>query len=145
MYVHCLKIYNLFVRALETCRKARYLQPVSQRVQINRIFNDNICMLCLSCNFTKCKSTTKLSENSWNKHCSNCFWWCLLWRQRLYCYRFFLSLYMKQVSEMPYEVYDYITVKFIRFPWLVLKITQLQYKSFYMVTIRKTCFRIRLH
>jgi len=52
---------------------------------------------------------------------------------------------MKKVSEMPYEVYDYITVKCILFPLLVLKITQLQYKSFYMVTIRKTCFRIGLH
>jgi len=36
-------------------------------------------------------------------------------------------------------------VKFIRSPLLVLKITQLQYKSFYIVTIRTTCFRIRLH
>jgi hypothetical protein len=44
----------------------------------------------------------KFSENSWNKRRSNCFQWCRLWRQRLYCYRFFLSLYMNQVPEMLY-------------------------------------------
>jgi hypothetical protein len=43
---------------------------------------------CLSCN-------TKLSANSWNKRRSNRFQWWHLWRQHLYWYRFFLSLYMQ--------------------------------------------------
>ena len=33
--------------------------PVSQRVQINLIFNDNVCLLCLSCNV----KNTKLLPN----------------------------------------------------------------------------------
>ena len=48
IYVHCRKIYNLFVQALETGRKASLW-----RVQINFIFNDNVCRLCLSCNIKK--------------------------------------------------------------------------------------------
>ena len=45
IYVHCRKIYNLFVQALEIGKKASLW-----RVQINLIFNDNVCRLCLSCN-----------------------------------------------------------------------------------------------
>ena len=37
--------------------------PVWQRVQINYIFSDNVCIeLCLSWNVNKLKTTTKLSE-----------------------------------------------------------------------------------
>ena len=50
-------IYNLFARALETGRKAN-------RVQINFIFNDNVPILCLSCNIKKSKTPAKLSENN---------------------------------------------------------------------------------
>ena len=48
------------------------------------------------------KTSAKLSENSWNKS----FRWPHLWRQRLYCYHFFLSLYMNQIPEMLYKVHD---------------------------------------
>jgi len=77
---------------------------VSQRAQINFIFNDkfNVCILCLSCNINKSKTTAELSENSWNKRRSICFQWHHLWHQCLYCYRFFLLLYMNQVPEMLY-------------------------------------------
>jgi len=72
-------------------------------VQINFVFTDNISNLYLPYTVKKkSKTTAKLSEKSRNKHCSNCFQWCHLWRQRLYCYRFFLSLYMNQVPEMLY-------------------------------------------
>jgi hypothetical protein len=36
-------------------------QPVLQQVQINFIFNDNVCILCLSCNIKKSKTPAKLS------------------------------------------------------------------------------------
>ena len=88
--VHCWKIYNLFVRALEMGR------PVSQRVQINYIFIDNVCILCLSCNIKNSKTPAKLSGNNWNKHRSNCFQW----------------------------RHDRITLKFIWPPLILLKITQ---------------------
>jgi hypothetical protein len=41
MFVHCRRIYNLFVRALETCRQRAFgelFKPVSPRVQINEVF-----------------------------------------------------------------------------------------------------------
>ena len=41
MFVHCRRIYNLFVRALETCRQQAFgelFKPVSPRVQINEVF-----------------------------------------------------------------------------------------------------------
>jgi len=53
-------------------------------------------ILCLSCNIKKSKTTAKLSKNSWNKRRSNRFQWHHLWRQRLYCYSFFIALYMNQ-------------------------------------------------
>ena len=113
MYVHCLKIYNLCVRALETCRKARYLQPVSQRVKINFMFNDNARILCLSYSTKKSKTITKLSENSWNKRRSKRFQRCNMWRQRLYCYHFFLLLDRKQVPEKLYfGQWPYITKQY---------------------------------
>ena len=76
--------------------------PVLQRVQINLIFNDNVRIMCLSCNIKKSKTSTKFSENNWSKLRSNGFQWCHLWRQCLYYYHFFLSLYMNQVPEMLY-------------------------------------------
>ena len=56
------KYKKLFVRALETDRRA--FLAVLQRVQINFIFNDNVCILCLSCNIKKSKTTAKFSDNS---------------------------------------------------------------------------------
>ena len=45
------------------------VQPVSQRVQINFIFNDNVRILWISCNIKKSKTT----KNSWKKRRSNRF------------------------------------------------------------------------
>jgi hypothetical protein len=69
--------------------------PVSQRVQINFIFNYNERTLCLSFNIKRSKTTANLSENSWNKRSSNRFQWCHVWRQRLN--RFIISLYTNKV------------------------------------------------
>jgi len=46
--------------------------PVSQRVQMNLMFPDNVHILYLSCNIKKPKTTAKLSKESRNKHRS-CF------------------------------------------------------------------------
>ena len=85
--VHCRKIHNVFVRALETgIKESRWWAFracfATNAKQINFIFNDNVRILCLSCNIKKLKTTAILSENSWNK-CSNRFQWCHLWLQRL--------------------------------------------------------------
>ena len=77
------------------------------------IFKDNVRIFCLSCNIKKYITPAKLSQNNWNVRHSNLFQWCYLWRQHLYCYRFFLLLYMNQVPEM---------LKFIWLPLLVLTI-----------------------
>ena len=74
------------------------------------------------------KTTTKLSENNWNKPRSDRFNWRYLRGSGLYCYRFFLSLYLNPVPEMLYLVHDIITPIFILSPVLVLKMTQLQDK-----------------
>ena len=68
-YIHCkTNLYNLFEPALETGRKASLWW-----VQINFIFNDNVCIVCLSCNIKKYKTPAKLSGNNWNKRRSNWF------------------------------------------------------------------------
>jgi len=46
---------------------------MEKRVNINFIFNDNVRILCLSCNIKKSKTTAKLSEKSRNKRRSNRF------------------------------------------------------------------------
>jgi hypothetical protein len=69
-YVHCRKILNLFVCALEISRKNELFCPVSTRVEMNVIFS------------------VKLSEKRSNG---------VLWHPGLYCYRFFSSLNMNQV------------------------------------------------
>ena len=74
--------------------------PVSRRVHINCIFNDNVIILCLSCNIKKSKTTATLSENNWNKRRYNRVQWYQLSHQHLYCYRFFLSLYTNKVAEI---------------------------------------------
>jgi len=53
--------------------------PVSQRVEINYIFSDNVRILYLSCYFKSPKETVKLSKKSRNKRCSYRFWLCPLW------------------------------------------------------------------
>ena len=109
------------------------------------IFYDNVRILCLSCNMEKSKPPTQFFRNKWNKRCSYRFQWCQLWCQHLYCYHFFLSLYMNQVPEMVYLVHDLITLKFIWPFWppllgLCLNITQLEDKF----RLRHDCFYISL-
>jgi hypothetical protein len=66
----------LFVRVLEIGRKAN-LWSVSERVQINSIFTDNVRLLRLSCNAKKSpKTNTKLSQKSRNNRRFNRFQWC---------------------------------------------------------------------
>jgi hypothetical protein len=101
--------------------------------------------LCLFCNIKRPKTIAKLSENNWNKRRSKCFQRRHLWRQHLYCYHFFLSLYMNKVPEMLYLVHDLITLKFIWLFWplllgLCLNITQLEDKF----RLRHDCFYISL-
>ena len=69
-------IYTSFRNRLE--KKGSLFWAVSQPVQINFIFTDNVRILCSSCNAKKVKKTTaKLSEKSWNKLHYNCFQLCL--------------------------------------------------------------------
>jgi hypothetical protein len=56
-------------------RPRRAFWPVSQRFQINVIFTDNVCILCLSCNVKKSKTTANLPENIRNKRHSNRLPW----------------------------------------------------------------------
>jgi hypothetical protein len=73
--VHCRKIYIVFVRAVEQVEKNQALGklfwPVSQRVQINFIFTDDVRIMCFYCNIKKSIRTAKLSEKSRNKNDSN--------------------------------------------------------------------------
>ena len=77
-----------------------------QLVLINFIFTDNVCILCLSCNVKKFKTTAKLSEKSRNKYHSNHFQQCSLSCPCLYCYCFLPLLYMNQVPVILYQVHD---------------------------------------
>jgi len=100
IYVHCWKMYNLSLRSLETGCKANLFQTFLACLAMStKEFAD---ILCLSCNVKKSKTTATLSENSWNKRRYNCFQWCSLWSLPLYCYRFFLSLYMNQLPKILY-------------------------------------------
>ena len=58
-YLYIVGKYKIYLHEL-------YKQVVSQRVQINFIFSDNIRILCLSCNIKRSKTTAKLSEKSRN-------------------------------------------------------------------------------
>jgi hypothetical protein len=60
-----------------------FFLPVSQRVEMNYIFFDNVRILYLSCYFKSPKETVKLSKKSRNKRCSYRFWLCPLWSPRL--------------------------------------------------------------
>jgi hypothetical protein len=62
-YVHCRKIYNLFVQAVETGRKANLWRVLACFAAI-WIWNLFIFYTC------------QIDKNNLNKHCSNCFQWC---------------------------------------------------------------------
>ena len=66
---------------------------MSQWLQINFIYTNNVRILYLSCNVNKHKTAAKLSEKE-----------CPLPRPRLYGDRFLPSVYMNQVPEKLYFV-----------------------------------------
>ena len=78
--LHCVESYlyyiilvnkkNIFGGVKRGREKNRPYIPVSQRVEINYIFSDNVRILYLSCYFKSPKETVKLSEKSRNKRCS---------------------------------------------------------------------------
>jgi hypothetical protein len=94
-----------------------------------------LCLLKIGKNYTIALTVYNLGSNS---TCDNIS---LLWRQRLYWYRFCLSLYIYQVPEKLYWVQDETTLKYIWPPLLGLKITQLQDKICYTYNIWYTIFR----
>ena len=91
-----------------------------QPVQINFIFNDNVHILCLSCNIKKSKTTAKLSENSWNKRCSKRFQKNV---SAIFYYHFFLLLNRNKVPEKLYFGQWQYTTKMYRVNaiWLLKK------------------------
>ena len=56
-------LYELY-KLVQTRAFGELFYPVSQREQINFIFNDNERTFCLSFNIKRSKTTAKLSENS---------------------------------------------------------------------------------
>ena len=56
-------LYELY-KSVQTRAFGELFYPVSQREQINFIFNDNERTLCLSFNNKRSKTTAKWSENS---------------------------------------------------------------------------------
>jgi hypothetical protein len=103
MYIYCVYIYwqctyivfiftdNVHILCLYLLTMYRYCVYIYwQCTDIVFIFTDNVHILCLSCNAKKSKTTAKLSGKSRINCCSNCFQWCPLWHQHLYCYCFSL-------------------------------------------------------
>jgi len=56
-------LYKLY-KQVEKLALGEFFRPVSQQVQIDFILTDNVCILCLSCNVKKSKTSAELSENS---------------------------------------------------------------------------------
>ena len=77
------KIDNIIIYIVENIKFIytsfdEFFLPVSQRVEMNYIFSDNVRILYLSCYFKSPKETVKLSKKSRNKRCSYRFWLCPL-------------------------------------------------------------------
>jgi hypothetical protein len=82
------KIDNIIIYIVENIKFIytifdEFFLPVSQRVEMDYIFSDNVRILYLSCYFKSPKETVKLSKKSRNKRCSNRFWLCPLRSPRL--------------------------------------------------------------
>ena len=131
IYVHNRKIWNLFLRVLEPCTKESIWWAFLASfvaVQINLIYSDIICIMCVSCNVKKSKTTAvKLSTKNRNNRRSYRFQLCPLQRPCVWCYRFCLCLYMNKVPvnrhcQWPNNADVYLTV------FLVLKITRFRIK-----------------
>jgi hypothetical protein len=54
-------------------QNSELFRPVSQRVQMNFIFNDNVRILCLSCNVKKSENLSDLNKKDRNKRHSSPF------------------------------------------------------------------------
>ena len=72
------KIDNIIIYIVENIKFIytifdEFFLPVSQRVEMDYIFSDNVRILYLSCYFKSPKKTVKLSKKSRNKRCSNRF------------------------------------------------------------------------
>ena len=95
IYVHCWKIWNSFLQALETGRKASFWWTF-----INALFRSAeskwiiyFPTMYVDCVYSampkkKPERTAKLSEKNRNNRRFHRFWLCPLWSPRLYCYRF---------------------------------------------------------
>ena len=74
IYVHCRKIYNLFVHLQKQLEKRAFGQsfcPISQRIQMNYISLTMYAYCIYAAMSKKAKSIAKWSKKSRNKHCSN--------------------------------------------------------------------------
>ena len=69
-------LYELQKRA-EQRANGELFRPVSQRVQLNFIFNDNVRILCLSCNVKKVRKQKGQKQASFLAF-HKCGQWCLL-------------------------------------------------------------------
>ena len=67
--------YKIYLYELQKQAEQRafgqLFRPVSQRVQRNSIFNDNVRILCLSCNFKKSENLSDLNKKDRNKRHSS--------------------------------------------------------------------------
>ena len=83
-YMYIVGKYKIYLYELQKQAEQRafgeLFRPVSQRVQMNFIFNDNVCILCLSCNVKKVgklvrfkqKGQKQVSFLAFNKCCQGC-------------------------------------------------------------------------
>ena len=102
IYVHCLKILNLLVWALQTGRKSSLFWPVSQRVQINFIFNDNVpsTYIVFILQYQKVQKNNCQIVWKWLKQASFLSFSMVSYVTVSAYDRCFLSLYMDQVPAM---------------------------------------------
>ena len=95
MYVHCQIIYNLFLQALETGRKASFSSLIHSECKLI-LYLTTVYVYCIY-----------LAISKSTKHLSNCLRIAetsgvLIVFNGVICDRCFLSLYMNQVSEILY-------------------------------------------
>ena len=89
IYVHCTKISNLCVRALETGRKVSLLQAFwlfCSKCKWILFLRTNVCILCLSWNIKQFKITDNIYEKSRDNNRAHCFHGCPLSGPHLDCY-----------------------------------------------------------
>ena len=76
-YTYIVGKYKIYLYELQKQAEQRaygeLFRPVSQRVQIHFIFNDNVRILCLSCNVKKIGKLVRFKQKERNKHHSSPF------------------------------------------------------------------------